>query len=100
MNSYKDGVEKNIVVDDKPFTEAESYFINATFYLKNHIWKELRVSKITKSKSDELGTTRAEVVAGKVKVVAKEYHPSSNKSHKGYIMSSGKKVTHVLRYVP
>lgn len=40
------------------------------------------------------------MAAGKVKVITKKAVPSSIKSHKGHVVSCGKKVTHVLRYVP
>nr|XP_016461210.1 PREDICTED: uncharacterized protein LOC107784579 [Nicotiana tabacum] len=100
LKYYEGGVEKTIVTDDKPFTEAESYFADAKFYLKNHIVKELKADDVMKIKNDEFTTKRAEVAPGKVKVAAKEAHPNPNKYHRGKAISSSKKVAHVLRYVP
>ncbi|XP_075076820.1 uncharacterized protein LOC142163433 [Nicotiana tabacum] len=50
----KDGVENKIVVDDKPFSEAEAYFADAKFYLKNHIMKGVKVNDITKAKGKKI----------------------------------------------
>ncbi|XP_070008667.1 uncharacterized protein [Nicotiana sylvestris] len=50
----KDGVKKKIVTDDKPFSEAEAYFTDAKFYLKNHIMKGVKVDDITKAKGKKI----------------------------------------------
>ncbi|XP_075092300.1 uncharacterized protein LOC142172552 [Nicotiana tabacum] len=50
----KDGVENKIVADDKPFSEAEAYFADAKFYLKNHIMKGVKVDDITKAKGKKI----------------------------------------------
>ncbi|XP_070007453.1 uncharacterized protein [Nicotiana sylvestris] len=50
----KDGVEKKIVADVKPFAEAEAYFADAKFYLKNHIIKGVKVDDITKAKGKKI----------------------------------------------
>ncbi|XP_019234165.1 PREDICTED: uncharacterized protein LOC109214680 [Nicotiana attenuata] len=49
----KDGVEKKIVADDKPFAEAEAYFADAKFYLKNHIMNGVKVDESRRPKKDE-----------------------------------------------
>nr|XP_009798143.1 PREDICTED: uncharacterized protein LOC104244429 [Nicotiana sylvestris] len=46
----KDGVENKIVAYDKPFSEAEAYFADAKFYLKNHIMMGVKVDDIKKAK--------------------------------------------------
>ncbi|XP_070039983.1 uncharacterized protein [Nicotiana tomentosiformis] len=97
---YKGEVEKKIVADDKTFTEAESHLADAKFYLKNHTVKELKSDDVMKRKNDESATKRAEVTAGKAKVVVEEVHFNSNKSYRENIVSYGKKVTSALHYVP
>ncbi|XP_070036194.1 uncharacterized protein [Nicotiana tomentosiformis] len=82
-------VEKKIIADDEPFTEAESHFADAKFYLKNRIVKELKVDDVMNDNDDESTDKRAEVVADKTKVVAEKVHPNPNKSHKGNIVSHG-----------
>ena len=59
-------VEKNIVADDKPFTEAESHFVNAKFYLKNYVVNEKRVEDVTKTKCDDLASKKVTVTVEKV----------------------------------
>ncbi|XP_070039291.1 uncharacterized protein [Nicotiana tomentosiformis] len=88
IHENKGKVKKKIVSDDEPFTEAESHFPDAKFYLKNRIVKELKADDVMNDKNDESTTKRAEV------------DPNSNKSHGGNIVSYGKKVTYALRYVP
>ncbi|XP_070039293.1 uncharacterized protein [Nicotiana tomentosiformis] len=100
LKYYEGEVEKKIIVDDEPFTEAESHFVDAKFYLKNRIVKELKADDVMNDKDDESTTKRVEVIADKTKVVAEKVHPNQNKSHKGNIMSHSKKVTHSLQYVP
>ncbi|XP_070026114.1 uncharacterized protein [Nicotiana sylvestris] len=72
LKYYEGEVEKTVVADDEPFTEAESHFADAKFYLKNRIVKELKVDDGMKSKNDEPITKRAEVTIGKAKVVTEE----------------------------
>ncbi|XP_070046401.1 uncharacterized protein [Nicotiana tomentosiformis] len=93
-------VEKKIIVDDEPFTEAESHFADAKFYLKNNIVKKLKVDDVMNDKDGELTAKRAEVTAGKAKVVTEGVQPDTNKSHRGDIASYGKKVNPVLQYIP
>nr|XP_009773113.1 PREDICTED: uncharacterized protein LOC104223382 [Nicotiana sylvestris] len=85
-----------IVADDKPFTEAESYFADAKFYLKNYVSKEVKVDDVilTKSvaKKVDATTSKQNITVEKDQVLH-----DRNKMNEA---SSSKKVTHVLRYVP
>ncbi|XP_070052704.1 uncharacterized protein [Nicotiana tomentosiformis] len=100
LKYYKGEVEKKIVTDDEPFTEAESHFTDAKFYLKNRIVKDLTTDDVMKIKNDEPTTKRAEVTASRAKDIVKEVQPNSNKSYRGDIASYGKKVTPALQYIP
>ncbi|XP_070032309.1 uncharacterized protein [Nicotiana tomentosiformis] len=91
LKYYEGEVEKKIVVDDEPFTEAESHFADAKFYLKNRIVKELKANDGMKSKNDEPTTKRSEVIAGRAEAVIEEIQPNANKSYRGDIASYGKK---------
>ncbi|XP_070034861.1 uncharacterized protein [Nicotiana tomentosiformis] len=100
LKYYEGEFEKKIVADDESFTDVESHFIDVKFYLKNRIVEELTSDDIMKSKNDEPTTKKAEVTAGRAKVVTENVQPNSNKSYRGDIASYGKKVTHALQYVP
>ncbi|XP_070056825.1 uncharacterized protein [Nicotiana tomentosiformis] len=52
LKYYEGEVEKKIVSDDDPFTDAGSHFADAKFYLKNRIVKELKANDVMKSKND------------------------------------------------
>ncbi|XP_070057701.1 uncharacterized protein [Nicotiana tomentosiformis] len=93
----KGEVEKKIIADDEPFTEAESNFADAKFFLKNCIVNDLKTYDLM---NDESTTKRDEVVADKTKVVVEKVHPNQNKSYKGNIVSHGKRVTPPLQNVP
>ncbi|KAF3682813.1 60S ribosomal protein L24 [Capsicum annuum] len=60
------GVERKIFVDDKPFTEAESHFANAKFYLKKHVVDEKRAEDVTKTKCEDLTSKKVAVTIKKV----------------------------------
>ncbi|XP_070019971.1 uncharacterized protein [Nicotiana sylvestris] len=94
----KDGVEKKIVDDDKPFAEAEAYFADAKFYLKNRIVKEARIGDITKARGDNIVSKRAEVASDEYKVTIEACQVS--KAHKKNVAIAGKKIAPLLRYVP
>ncbi|XP_016453904.1 uncharacterized protein LOC107778205 [Nicotiana tabacum] len=94
----KDGIEKKIVADDKLFTEAETYFDDAKFYLKNHIVKGVKVDDITKAKCDNIVSKRDEVASGEDKVTIEAYQVS--KAYKKNVATAGKKIAHLFRYVP
>ncbi|XP_070042950.1 uncharacterized protein [Nicotiana tomentosiformis] len=100
LKYYEGEVEKKIIVDDEPFTEAESHFADAKFYSKNHIVKELKADDGMKNKNNEPTTKRAEVMAASAKAVTEEVQPNMNKSHRGDIASYDKKVSLALQYVP
>ncbi|XP_070015817.1 uncharacterized protein [Nicotiana sylvestris] len=72
LKYYEGEVEKKILAGDEPFTEAESHFADAKFYLKNRIVKEIKVDGGMKSKNDEPITKRADVTIGKAKAVNEE----------------------------
>ncbi|XP_060210431.1 uncharacterized protein LOC132637344 [Lycium barbarum] len=96
---YLEGsVEKKIVVDDKPFTETESHFVDAKFYLKNYMVREVKVDDIATTKSDKIATERADETIGKVEVGAEVSHSSPNKGNT--VSLKKKKTTPVLCYVP
>ncbi|XP_070023418.1 uncharacterized protein [Nicotiana sylvestris] len=72
LKYYEVEVEKTVVADDEPFTEAESHFADAKFYLKNRIVKELKADDGIKSNNKKPSTKREEVNTGEAKVVSKE----------------------------
>ncbi|XP_059288127.1 uncharacterized protein LOC132041429 [Lycium ferocissimum] len=74
---YLEGsVKKKIVVDDKLFTEAESHFVDAKFYLKNYIMREVKVDDIATTDREKVATKRADETIGKAGVDAEVPHPS------------------------
>ncbi|XP_070049155.1 uncharacterized protein [Nicotiana tomentosiformis] len=91
LKYYEGEIEKKIIVDDEPFTEAESHFVDVKFYSKNYIVKEPKADDGIKRKNDEPTTTIAEVIGGSAKAVTEEVQPNANKSHRGDIASYGKK---------
>ncbi|XP_070021773.1 uncharacterized protein [Nicotiana sylvestris] len=93
-------VEKTVVADDEPFTEAESYFADAKFYLKNRIVKELKADDGMKRKNKDPSTKIEEVTTGEAKAASKEVQPNTNKSYRGNVTSCGKKVSLTLEYIP
>ncbi|XP_075101682.1 uncharacterized protein LOC142177114 [Nicotiana tabacum] len=90
------GVEKKIIADDNPFTEAESYFADAKFYLKNYVSKEVKVDDVilTKSVAKKVDATTSKE---NITVEKEQVFHDRNKLNEA---SSSKKVTLVLRYVP
>ncbi|XP_016501455.2 uncharacterized protein LOC107819815 [Nicotiana tabacum] len=90
----EDGVEKKIVADDKPFIEAESYFADAKFYLKNYVSKEVKVDEVILTK---IVAKKVEVTTSKENITVDQVLHYRNKMNKA---SSSKKVAHLLRYVP
>ena len=55
-----------IVADDKPFTEAESHFADAKFYLNNHIVDEKKIEEVTKTKCGNLASKKVAVTIEKI----------------------------------
>lgn len=100
LKYYESKVEKTVVADDEPFTEVESHFVDAKFYLKNRIVKELKADDGMKSKNKESSTKIEEVTTGEAKAASKEVQPNANKSYRGNVTSYGKKVSPALQYIP
>ncbi|XP_060190648.1 uncharacterized protein LOC132619910 [Lycium barbarum] len=69
LKYHEDGVEKKIMADDNPFTEAEAHFADAKFYLKKYAAKVDEVAIIDNA---EVMNKNAKVVACKEKAAVKE----------------------------
>ncbi|KAH0707302.1 hypothetical protein KY290_010337 [Solanum tuberosum] len=91
------GTERKIVADDNPFTEVETHFADAKFYLKSYVVKGAKSNDVKSIKSDKITGKRIDAAVEKVKNDTKEPCPILNE---GKIMSSKKKVTSGLHYVP
>ncbi|XP_070005785.1 uncharacterized protein [Nicotiana sylvestris] len=72
LKYYESEVERKIVADDESFTEAESHFADAKFYLKNRIVKKIKVDDGMKRNNDETITKRVEVTIDKFKAITEE----------------------------
>jgi len=94
LKYIEDGVERKVVSSDKPFTEAESHFIDVKFYLKNYVVKEKMVDDVITSKGDELPAKKYKV--GIKKVITKKPPSISNNINNA---SLKKKPTLVLHFV-
>ncbi|KAH0722357.1 hypothetical protein KY290_005034 [Solanum tuberosum] len=90
-------IERKIVADDNPFTEVETHFADAKFYLKSYVVKGAKSNDVKSIKSDKITSKRIYAAVEKVKNDTKEPCPILNE---GKIMSSKKKLTSGLRYVP
>ncbi|KAH0724275.1 hypothetical protein KY285_000133 [Solanum tuberosum] len=91
------GVERKIVADDNPFTEVETHFADAKFYLKSYVVKGAKSNDVKPIMSDKVISKRIDAAVAKVNVDIKELCPILNE---GNIMSSKKKLTSRLCYVP
>ncbi|KAH0651622.1 hypothetical protein KY290_032532 [Solanum tuberosum] len=95
---YLEGrIERKIVADDNPFTEVETHFADAKFYLKSYVVKGAKSNDVKLIMSNKIISKRIDAAVEKVKVDAKELCPILNE---GKIMSSKKKLTSKLCYVP
>ncbi|KAH0735286.1 hypothetical protein KY285_010993 [Solanum tuberosum] len=95
---YLEGkIERKIVADDNPFTEVETYFTDAKFYLKSYVVKGAKSNDIKPIMSDKVISKRIDEAVGKVNVDTKKLCPILNE---GQIMSSKKKLTSRLCYIP
>ncbi|KAH0664110.1 hypothetical protein KY290_027749 [Solanum tuberosum] len=95
---YLEGdIERKIIADDNPFTEVETHFVNEKFYLKSYIVKGAKSNDVKPIMSDKVISKRIDAAVGKVNVDTKELCPILNE---GKIMSSKKKLTSRLYYVP
>jgi len=97
LNYLEDGIERKIVAYDNLFTEIETYFIDAKFYLKSYVVKGKKSNDVKSTKSDKITSKRIDTAVKKVKVDTKELCPNLNE---GKTMSSKKNLTSGLRYVP
>ncbi|KAH0656188.1 hypothetical protein KY285_031070 [Solanum tuberosum] len=91
------GIERKVVADDNPFTEVETHFADAKFYLKSYVVKWAKSNNVKSIKSDKITSKRIDAAVEKVKNDTKEPCPILNE---GKIMSSKKKLTSGLHYVP
>uniref|UniRef100_M1DUQ0 Uncharacterized protein n=1 Tax=Solanum tuberosum TaxID=4113 RepID=M1DUQ0_SOLTU len=91
------GIERKIVADDNPFTEVETHFADAKFYFKSYVVKGAKSNNVKPIMSDKVISKRIDAAIGKVNVDTKELCPILNE---GNIMSSKKKLTSRLCYVP
>ncbi|KAH0706277.1 hypothetical protein KY285_010777 [Solanum tuberosum] len=97
LRYLKDGIERKIVADNNPFTEVETHFAGAKFYLKSYVDKGTKSNDVKSTKSDKITSKRIDTAIGKAKVDTKELCPNLNE---GKTMSSKKNLTSGLRYVP
>ncbi|KAF3641880.1 hypothetical protein FXO37_22765 [Capsicum annuum] len=95
LKYLKNSMERTIVANYKPFTEAESHFTDAKFYLKNHIIDEKRIEDVTKIKCDDLVSKKVAVTIEKF-ANRKPFFTSNKES----VAPMKKKAAPVLRYVP
>ncbi|XP_049374052.1 uncharacterized protein LOC125839127 [Solanum verrucosum] len=91
------GIERKIVADDNSFTEVETHFADAKFYLKSYVVKGSKSNDVKPIMSDKVKSKRIDVAVEKVKIDTKEHCLNLNE---GKIMSSKKSLTSGLRYVP
>ncbi|KAH0636173.1 hypothetical protein KY290_038328 [Solanum tuberosum] len=92
----ENGIERKIVAYDNPFTEIETYFIDAKFYLKSYVVKGKKSNDVKSTKSDKITSKNIDTAVGKAKVDTKELCPNLNERK---IMSSKKNLTSGLCYV-
>ncbi|XP_049378083.1 uncharacterized protein LOC125842824 [Solanum stenotomum] len=97
MKYLDGGIERKIVAYDNPFTEVETHFVDAKFYLKSYVVKGAKSNDVKPIMSDKVIRKRINATVGKVNVDTKELCPILNE---GKIMSSNKKLTSRLCYVP
>lgn len=91
------GIERKIVADDNPFTEVETHFVDAKFYLTSYVVKGIQFNDVKSIKIDDIISKRIDAAIEKVKIDTKDFYPILNE---GKIMSSKKKLTSRLCYVP
>ncbi|XP_015068882.1 uncharacterized protein LOC107013500 [Solanum pennellii] len=91
------GTERKIVADDNPFTEVETHFADAKFYLRSYVVKGVKFNDVKSIKIDKIISKRIDADIEKVKIDTKDSCPILNE---GKILSSKKKLTSRLCYVP
>ncbi|KAH0773265.1 hypothetical protein KY290_010402 [Solanum tuberosum] len=97
LKYLEDGIEKKIVADDNPFTEVETHFADAKFYLKSYVVKGAKSNDVNPIMSGKVISKRIDEAIGNVKIDTKEPCPNLNE---GKIVFSKKKLTSGLCYVP
>ncbi|KAH0743218.1 hypothetical protein KY290_031211 [Solanum tuberosum] len=97
LKHLEGGIERKIVAVDDPFTEVDTHFDDAKFYLKSYIVKGTKYNDVKSIKSNEITSKRIDVAVKKVKIDTKAPCPIVNE---GNIMSLKKKLTSVFCYVP
>lgn len=91
------GIERKIVADDNPFTEVETHFADAKFYMRSYVVKGVKSNDVKSIKIDNIVSKRIDAAIEKVKIDTKDSCPILNE---GKILSSKKKQTSRLWYVP
>ena len=91
------GIERKIVADDNPFTEVETHFADAKFYMRSYVVKGVKSNDVKSIKIDNIVSKRIDAAIEKVKIDTKDSCPILNE---GKILSSKKKKPSRLCYVP
>ncbi|XP_015064486.1 uncharacterized protein LOC107009658 [Solanum pennellii] len=91
------GIEIKIVADDNPFTKVEKHFADAKFYLRSYVVKGVKSNDVKSIKIYNIIRKRIDAAIEKVKIHTKDSCPILNE---GKILSSKKKKTYRLCYVP
>ncbi|KAH0683563.1 hypothetical protein KY290_022186 [Solanum tuberosum] len=97
LKYLEDDIERKIVADDNPFTEVETHFVDAKFYLKSYVVKGTKSNDVKSTKSNKITSKIINMAVEKVKVDTKVLCPNLNE---GKTISSKKNLTSGLRYVP
>ena len=91
------GIERKIVAYDDPFTEVETNFVDAKFYLRSYVVKGVKYNDVKLIKIDKIISKRIYASIEKVKIDTRDSCPILNE---GKILSSKKKQTSRFFYVP
>ena len=96
MKYLEGGIERTIVADDNIFTEVETHFADAKFYMRSYVVKGVKSNDVKYIKIDNIISKRIDAAIEKVKIDTKDSCPILNE---GKILSSKKKQTSRLFYV-
>ena len=69
------GIERNIVADDNPFTEVETHFADAKFYMRSYVVKGFKSNDAKSIKIDNIVSKRIDAAIEKVKIDTKDSCP-------------------------
>ena len=97
MKYLEGGTERKIVADDNPFTEVETHFADAKFYMRSYVVKGVKSNDVKSIKIDNIASKRIDEAIKKVKIDTKD---SCSILKEGKILSSKKKQTSRLFCVP